>query len=199
MKIKLRMGNRVLAEGIGKLIAENLAEAVVCDSVHDRGMTDPDLVVFCAREGIDALIRCYPAARFICLDSGLKEADLTCLLLCHQVSGIISPELDVEMFCKALTTVHRGEIWVEQTHLKAMLRQDRGLPFREEFRCLSDQDKRIICLLAQGQRNKDIADQLCLSVPTIKAHLSRIYKTLNVENRSQLVALATESGWQRPH
>jgi len=197
MKIKVCVGNQILASGVEKLIVENLPDAVVSDAFRDAEMTEPDLVLFDSREAIDDLAHRYPTARLICLDLGLKEPELACLLLCHHVNGIISPDLDVKMFCKALTAVARGEIWVEQTHLKAMLRQGRGLPHREDFRGLSAQDKHIIRLLAQGQRNKEIADQLCLSVPTIKAHLSRIYKTLNVDNRSQLVALATESGWQK--
>lgn len=197
MKIKICVGNQILASGVQRLIAENLPEAILDDPVSGEDVTDPDLVLFDSREAVDVLTQRYPAAKFICLDLGLKEPELACLLLCHHVNGIISPDLEVEMFCKALTAVHKGEIWVEQIHLKALLHQGRGLPHREDFRGLSEQDKQIIRLLSQGQRNKEIASQLCLSVPTVKAHLSRIYKTLNVENRSQLAALATESGWQK--
>jgi DNA-binding NarL/FixJ family response regulator len=60
---------------------------------------------------------------------------------------------------------------------------------------MSDQDRKIIALITRGQKNSEIAAELCLSEPTIKAHVSRIYKMLNVRNRSQLVTLANESGW----
>jgi DNA-binding NarL/FixJ family response regulator len=46
--------------------------------------------------------------------------------------------------------------------------------------------------VTDGDSNNAIADKLFLSLPTIKAHLSRIFKCLNVENRAQLAALATK-------
>ena len=197
MKILVCVGNTILAEGLRRIITENLADAVLGDMLSGPPIADPDLVLFDSREQIDVLMRQYQRARFVCIDLGLREPELACLLLCHDISGIISPHLSVEMFCKALHSVARGEIWIEQTHLKAMLRQGRDRSHMEEVHGLSHQDKQIVRLIARGFRNRDIADQLCLSIPTIKAHLSRIYKTLGVENRAQLMALATESGWQK--
>lgn len=197
MKILVCVGNKILAEGLRRIITENLTEAVLGDMLSGPTIADPDLVLFDSREKIDVLMRQYEHARFVCIDLGLREPELACLLLCHDISGIISPHLSVEMFCKALDAVHRGEIWVEQTHLKAVLYEGRGRTRMAEIHGLSDQDKQIVRLIARGYRNRDIADQLCLSIPTIKAHLSRIYKTLGVENRAQLMSLATESGWQQ--
>lgn len=57
---------------------------------------------------------------------------------------------------------------------------------------MSEQDKKIIQLVARGDSNKEIADGLYLSVATVKAHLGRIFKHLKVNNRSQLAALATK-------
>lgn len=198
MKILICLGNQILSVGVQRIITENLPDAQLGDYFCGPSLSDPDLVLFDSREKIDELNGTYPDARFICIDLGLKDCELTCLLLCHNVSGIISSKLNLEMFIKALCAVHRGEIWIEQTQLKTLLQQGRRVLYREDLRDLSDQDKKIIQLLARGLQNREIADQLCLSVPTVKAHLSRIYKTLNIDNRSQLVALATESGWQKP-
>ena len=120
---------------------------------------------------------------------------MACLFLCHEINGIISPKLTIEMFCKALQKVYEGEIWLEQSHVKALLSTERKKVSKDDFHGFSQQDKQMIKLLVEGLHNQEIADQLYLSVPTIKAHLCRIYKSLGVKNRSQLVALAKDSSW----
>lgn len=155
-------------------------------------MDTPDLVLFETHESINPLKQKYPSAKYIFIDLGAKETELACLLFCHNISGIISPMLNVDMFCKALETVYRGEIWLEQSHVKTLLKVQQKYPHANEIRAFSDQDQCIIRLITEGKTNKEIAAHLCLSLPTIKAHLTRIYKALQVNNRSQLVALATQ-------
>jgi len=195
MKILICLRNHILAEGVKGIIRENIEGATLADYYTGSALVDPDLVLFDSREIIDELIHRFTGARFICFDLGLKSNELACLLYCHGISGVISPILDIEMFCKALRTVHKGDIWLEQDHLKILLQEGRVLPHRNGIKSFSRQDKQIVRLVTSGMKNKDIADCLFLSLPTVKAHLSRIYKMLNIENRAQLVALAAESGW----
>ena len=195
MKILVCLRNHILAEGVKGIIRGNLDGALLSDYYSGSVIDDPALVLFDSRDVIDELMQKYPEARFVCFDLGLKSNDLACLLYCHGISGVISTKLDIEMFCKALRTVHEGDIWLEQDHLKILIREGRSLPSKDGIKSMSKQDKQIVKLVASGMKNKDIADCLFLSLPTVKAHLSRIYKTLNIENRAQLVALAAESGW----
>jgi LuxR family maltose regulon positive regulatory protein len=55
---------------------------------------------------------------------------------------------------------------------------------------LSPQEQRVLSLLAAGRSNPEIADQLVISVNTVKAHLKQIYRKLNVGNRMQASAAA---------
>ncbi|MNS58906.1 Transcriptional regulatory protein DegU [compost metagenome] len=52
---------------------------------------------------------------------------------------------------------------------------------------LSAREQEIVCLLAEGLDNRQIADRLILSEKTVKNHLSRIYEKLKVANRTQAV------------
>ena len=194
MKILLCINSLIVTTSLKKLISENLPNAFI-DEYYNNPQKNPDIVIFDTRDKIDFLKNQFEHSKYICLDLGLKESDVACLLYCHCIHGIISPGLSFELFLKALHKVHTGEIWVEQTHMKALLKEKPSLPSRGKFRELSDQDRKILRLVSGGKKNKEIADSLCLSEATIKAHLSRIYKTLNVSNRSSLVALVTESGW----
>jgi len=55
---------------------------------------------------------------------------------------------------------------------------------------LSAREDQILRLLVQGCSNAEIADELCLSLSTIKTHVSRLYAKLHVNSRFQAMALA---------
>jgi LuxR family maltose regulon positive regulatory protein len=59
---------------------------------------------------------------------------------------------------------------------------------------LSWRELEVLALLAEGLRNKEIADRLFISEVTIKKHLHNSFKKLNVTNRFQLVEIATDIG-----
>ena len=192
MKVLVCINNKILAEGLKNIISENVPETLLGDHFFGPPVEDPDIVLFVSRDDILELKQSYPEARFIYFDQGTCDSELACLLYCHGVLGIISSDLDVNKFCKALRMVHQGEVWICQKHLHLLLEQGQTFPNRNKQRKLSDQDRRIIQLVAEGEPNKEIADDLGLSLPTVKAHLSRIFKSLNIENRAQLAALATK-------
>jgi DNA-binding NarL/FixJ family response regulator len=61
---------------------------------------------------------------------------------------------------------------------------------------LSKREMEILHLLsARGATNKEIAESLCVTENTIKAHLSRIFEKMRVRNRQQAAALAREKGF----
>lgn len=194
MKILICVNNLVLSEGLKRILCDNFSDAIVADLCSEAHMVDPDLVLFESNRDLTGLIQTYQQAKFVCLDLGMKEAELARLLYFHGISGIISTHLSVAKFCKALKTVLRGEIWVEQTHLKALLREAPSLSDKSLLRRFSEQDKNIIAKITEGLTNKEIAEQLNLSEATIKAHVSRLYRKLNIHNRSQLVALSADNG-----
>jgi len=192
VKVLVCINNKILAEGVKSIIGKNVPEALMGDHFFGPTVEDPDIVLFVSRDDILELKKNYIEAKFIYFDQGTCDSELSCLLYCHGVLGIISCDFDVNNFCKALRRVHQGEVWLCQKHLHLLLEQGLLMSGSKSFHKLSDQDRRIIQLVAAGDSNKEIADKLCLSLPTIKAHLGRIFRTLGVENRAQLAALATK-------
>lgn len=59
---------------------------------------------------------------------------------------------------------------------------------------LTDRELDVLVLLAMGKSNKDIAQILCIVNSTVKAHLTSIFKKLNVENRTQAAIKAKDAG-----
>jgi DNA-binding NarL/FixJ family response regulator len=59
---------------------------------------------------------------------------------------------------------------------------------------LSDQEKRVLRLAAQGKTNKQIAADLFLSDKTVKHHISNILSKLDLSSRAQAAVWATQHG-----
>ncbi len=59
---------------------------------------------------------------------------------------------------------------------------------------LSEREKEMLKLLATGMGNKEIARRLCLSLRTVKAHMSHIFTKMNVASRSEALVEALRSG-----
>ena len=57
---------------------------------------------------------------------------------------------------------------------------------------LTPRQQEVLALLAQGKTNKQIANELGLAAGTVKVHMSRILKALNVHNRTQAVIAASQ-------
>ena len=71
----------------------------------------------------------------------------------------------------------------------------KALKARERLPMLSSRELEVLNILATGKSTKEIARQLYLSEPTIKTHLSSIYRKLEVNNRISAVAVARDNSW----
>ena len=65
-------------------------------------------------------------------------------------------------------------------------------------RRLSDREVEVLRCLADGLSTPEIADTLCISVPTVKCHVAHLIRKVGVRDRIQLVIAAYRSGFVRP-
>lgn len=193
IQIHIALSNHLFSEGIKRLLIDADVNATINEVHPSTSDFDADIVLFDTKKHVRALIEAHPKARLVLIDTGLKDTDLACLLLCHQISGIIPQDTDMASFCKAIKVIYSGDIWLDQKHIKTLINTGKALPEGDGVKGLSCQDMRIVEFIALGCKNREIADKLCLSEATIKAHVSRIYKTLKVKNRAQLACLAHEN------
>jgi DNA-binding NarL/FixJ family response regulator len=63
---------------------------------------------------------------------------------------------------------------------------------------LTDREREVFALVAQGMSNQELADQLHMSAATAKTHVSRILMKLDARDRAQLVVIAYETGFVTP-
>ena len=62
------------------------------------------------------------------------------------------------------------------------------------FPQLSQREREVLCLIAQGVNNAAIADRLCLSPKTVRNHISNIFSKLQVADRAEAIVRAREGG-----
>jgi DNA-binding NarL/FixJ family response regulator len=110
-------------------------------------------------------------------------------LLSYQLHGVLSVDTEVPLFNKALQVVADGQIWVDNTTLKAFLRQGTSAPAPLRGDGVTEREREIIELVCPGCTNREIAASLSLSEHTIKAHLNRIFRKCNASSRSKLITL----------
>ncbi len=68
-------------------------------------------------------------------------------------------------------------------------------PKQKVLEVLSDREVEVLQLAARGLSNQDIANELCLSLRTVQAHLGHIFNKLQVSSRTEAVVRALKEGW----
>jgi DNA-binding NarL/FixJ family response regulator len=105
------------------------------------------------------------------------------------VSGVILKSVGGERLVQALERTVSGER-MGMSHITRS-------PRSEQTNDLSNREKEVLALLALGSTNRQIANELYLSVDTVKSHMRRLYSKLGVSNRTQ-AALRAEQYQLRP-
>ncbi len=117
-------------------------------------------------------------------------------------SGIVLKQSATDLLIKSIRKVHAGEIWLDSHTTAAVMRQfasgsdepATGAPAaggRERERSLlSAREREIVALVAQGFKNKEMAEKMFISEQTVKNHLHNIFDKLGVSDRLELALYA---------
>jgi DNA-binding NarL/FixJ family response regulator len=114
------------------------------------------------------------------------------------ISGIVSKQTTTELLIQSIRKVHAGEIWLGWHTTAAVIRQfvandeapavqslPPAPPTRERERFpLSQREREIAELVAQGFKNKEMAEKMFLSEQTVKIHLDNVFKHLAISTRT---------------
>jgi DNA-binding NarL/FixJ family response regulator len=107
----------------------------------------------------------------------------------------------------AVRTVAAGDALLSPKATQTLISQYLARPDRDEttaeerlkvFAVLTNRERDVVTMVAQGQTNDEIAQQFFVSPVTVKTHLNRAMTKLNIRDRAQLVVLAFQTGLVRP-
>ena len=175
-----------------------VAEAgTVAEAISQARRYQPDLVVMDVRlpdgSGIEACreIRAeMPATRVVMLTSYPDEEAVMSAIIAG-ASGYLLKQIRARDLVSALETVARGESLLDPAVTAQVLDRIRriatdGEP--DEYAQLTQQERRILSLVAEGKTNREIAAEVFLSEKTVKNYVSSILAKLNLQRRAQAAA-----------
>ena len=118
-------------------------------------------------------------------------------------SGIVLKQTAPELIVKSIRKVNAGEIWLDSHTTAAVMRQfstgqengsSTGGGRGRERSPLSAREREIVALVAQGYKNKEMAEKMFISEQTVKNHLHNIFDKLGVSDRLELALYAIHKG-----
>jgi DNA-binding NarL/FixJ family response regulator len=157
----------------------------------------PDLVLvdlhLPGRDGISLLteLKGRPDAPRVVFLSADGDPGVVARALRQGADGYLVKDIDEGALPKALAAAARGELALPRALQQAVLRE---LHPPGSLPVLTAREREVLSLTALGRSRREIADRLCVSQATVKAHLGRLYEKLGVHDRAAAVAQAMRLG-----
>jgi len=171
--------------------AGSVAEAIRLVDEHQ-----PDVVVMDIRlsdgSGIEAcreIVKKHPQTKVIMLTS-FAEDELLFNAISAGAVGYVLKQVGNDDLVRAIETVARGEALLDPTITGQVLAKLREATRVEAFSDLTDQELKVLSLIARGKTNKEIASNLHLGEGTVRNYVSSIFGKLNLSNRAEATAYA---------
>ncbi|TDQ40481.1 response regulator [Aureibacillus halotolerans] len=163
-----------------KLATERQPDVILMDLVMD-GMN--------GIEATKAIIEKNPAARIIVLTSFMDDEKVYPVIEAGAMSYLLktSKAWDIS---QAIRATFRGEGVMETQVTNKMIQRMRTANQKQPHDQLTVRELEVLKLIADGQSNQDIADTLCITIKTVKTHVSSIFQKLDVYDRTQAAIYA---------
>lgn len=199
IKIILAFSNRIFSEGIARLLEDD--DSIKVATVLEPGIECPlDKIspVNVILTDFATLYSSFPnldASKkygFILFDTDCGRENLASAIVSKNISGVIMGQASPAVLKKAVRAVARGEVWIDQATVKDLLYGINSIK-KDKSDLLSAKEKEIVELIGKGLRNREVADALNISELTVKTHLHRIFRKLDIKTRSQLITYSIKN------
>ncbi len=207
LRIILVDDHEVVRLGLRSLLSrhpqfEIVGEAGSAAEAIDKTMAlKPDIVVMDIRlpgkSGIEAcreITARQPETRVIMLTS-YAEDELLFDAIAAGAAGYVLKQIGSGELVRALETVGRGDSLIDPALTQKVFAKVREASRRAEgeaFAALSDQEIKVLALVAEGKTNREIASVVFLSEKTVRNYVSSILAKLSLSTRAQAAAYAVQ-------
>ena len=167
--------------------AEKALEGIVAVR-PDVVLMDINLPGISGIECVARLQKHLPAAHIIMLTI-YEDSERIFQALQAGADGYLVKSSSIDVLLRAIEDVHQGGAPMSSHIARKVLRffHSTDLPSSTELESLSARESEVLRLLADGLVNKEIADRLSLSAPTVATYIRRIYGKLHVRSRAAAI------------
>jgi two-component system, NarL family, response regulator NreC len=112
-------------------------------------------------------------------------------------SGCILKSAPHDELMSAIESVAKGDAYLHPSATKRLMEEYLGSVKHDgsnTYNLLSDREKEVLTLIAKGYSNKEIAEQLVISVKTVETHKGNLMEKLQMKTRPELVEYAVKKG-----
>jgi DNA-binding NarL/FixJ family response regulator len=210
LRILLADDHTIVRQGLRKMLEERPDWEVVAEAgdgreaVRQAELHKPDVAILDVAmpllNGIEAtrqIVKKSPATRVLVLSMHADDAYVIQILQAGATGYLLKDSADVDLI-QAVTAVSRGTSFFSPAIARLMLddyvRQlaDKGVTDRYES--LSEREREIFQLIAEGKANKEIAAILSISPSTVETHRARIMEKLDLHSAAEIVLYAVRKG-----
>ena len=179
----------------------------VAESVVLAALARPDVVLMDVRlpdgSGVEACRRIKadnPEIRVVMLTSYQDEEAIVGAVMAG-ASGYLLKQADAERLIQAIRDAAAGDSSLDPRAAGTLLTQFRELSAKQaeaELAGLTDRERRMLTLIAEGYTNRAIGEVLHLSEKTVRNHVSQLLRKLGFQRRSQAAAWAGQRRLELP-
>ncbi|WP_127587947.1 response regulator [Paenibacillus koleovorans] len=150
-------------------------------------------------DGVEAtreVCRLLPGVKVVLLTSFLEDEKVVQAIEAGAVTYVMKTVAADEL-AQVIRGAAKGYQMMHADVSQALTRglRQRSAQGQEENDGLTAREKEVLLLIADGRSNKDIAEELHISIKTVKTHVSNLLMKCEVEDRTQLAVYAHRKGW----
>ncbi|MFG2984587.1 response regulator [Streptomyces sp. NPDC048258] len=147
-------------------------------------------------DGIEALRRLRELANpaRVLIVTSFTEQRTVIPALRAGAAGYVYKDIDPDALAGAIRSVHAGHVLLQPEVAVTLLSQEDQSPSAGRPGSLTDREREVLGLIADGRSNREIARALVLSEKTVKTHVSNILMKLDLSDRTQAALWAVRHG-----
>jgi len=204
----------LMRRGICDLLEAEPGWEIVAQAVNGREAVDavartrPDvLVIDLAMPELNGLtaareiLRSFPRVEIVLLTMHNTDQTIREVLECGARGYVLKSDAEQDLIA-AVKAVSQGKPFftpsVAEVVLKGYLRQNARPETPERMQELTNREREVVQLLAEGKGNKEVAVAMRVSVKTVEAHRSNINRKLSIRSTSELVRYAVRNAIVAP-
>lgn len=180
-------------EVVGEATTSNEAMVIVKELLPDVILLDIGMPGNENLEALKEMVKISPEIKILILTMH-EDTELLQECLRLGASGYIIKRAAESELVDAIYAVQRGIVYVHPEMIQSLVsRTNKFMKQSKEIETLTNREIEVLVLIAKGNTNRQISEQLSISTRTVETHRSNIMDKLNLHSRVELVRYASEN------